>query len=54
MFSVSTFTEPLDRPTHTLLNVLLFNFYIPLGSLLVGFSVSCWMVFVALNAMLRL
>jgi len=35
--------------------VLHFNLYIPLGYLLVGFSVNCcWMVLVALSEMFRL
>jgi len=41
--------------TYTLLHVLHFSLYIPLGFLLIGFSVSCcWTVLVAINAMFRL
>ena len=44
-----TFIELPDCPTYTLLHVLHTNLYIPLGFLLVCFSVSCCMVLVARN-----
>jgi len=49
------FIDLPDCPTYTLLYVLHFNLYIPLGFLLVGFSVNCCcMVLVVLNAMFGL
>jgi len=49
------FIDLPDCPTYTLLHVLHFNLYIPLGFLLVGLSDNCcWMVLVALNTMFRL
>jgi len=51
-----TFMDPPDCPTYTLLRVLHFSLFIPLGFLLLICSSDscCWTVLVVLNAIFRL